>query len=266
MKVVALMGSPHKGNTLELTQIIEKKLKEPGDVEFEYIHLKEKDIRMCRGCFLCFMKGEERCPLKDDVSGIVKKMDEADGVIFVTPVYSMHVSSLLKTFIDRAAYIYHRPRFFDKYAIGIGATGNLGLKETLSFLKGTAMCWGFEYVDSLGYIATAKNTTLKPIAKMKDRTDEVVRKFHRKMLEKKPRKLTLIDYVMFRSTQAVFSKMEKMSPTDYKYYKDNGWLDKKTAYFSNNIRKNFFFDIITRLMAGMMSKKIDKVIEEEKAS
>ncbi|MBD3255313.1 MAG: hypothetical protein GF383_09485 [Candidatus Lokiarchaeota archaeon] len=41
-------------------------------------------------------KGEDKCPLKDDREIISKKLDDADGVIFATPVYSMRISYLLK--------------------------------------------------------------------------------------------------------------------------------------------------------------------------
>ena len=41
IKVVAIMGSPHKGNSLEVTQRIERRLAQQGDVQFDYIHLKD---------------------------------------------------------------------------------------------------------------------------------------------------------------------------------------------------------------------------------
>ena len=41
IKVVAIMGSPHKGNSLEVTQRLEAELRRQGDVTFEYLHLRE---------------------------------------------------------------------------------------------------------------------------------------------------------------------------------------------------------------------------------
>jgi multimeric flavodoxin WrbA len=75
--------------------------------------LKDVDLSQCRGCFGCFVKGEDHCPCKDDAS-IEQKMHDADGIIFATPVYGMNISALMKTFIDRFSYIFHRPRFFTK--------------------------------------------------------------------------------------------------------------------------------------------------------
>ena len=68
IKVVAIMGSPHKGNSLEATQRFETSLHKLGEVEFEYLHLKDLDLQPCKGCFVCFVKGEDRCPLKDDMA------------------------------------------------------------------------------------------------------------------------------------------------------------------------------------------------------
>ena len=46
---------------------------------------------------------------------IARKIDEADGVIFVSPAYSMHVSYLFKRFVDRFACTFHRPCYWGKY-------------------------------------------------------------------------------------------------------------------------------------------------------
>lgn len=114
MKILVIMGSPRKGNTYRATKKIEKSMQSMGSVEFEYLMLKDTDLSQCRGCFVCFTKGEDHCPCKDDAPVIEQKMHSADGVIFATPVYGMNVSALMKLFIDRFSYIFHRPRFFDK--------------------------------------------------------------------------------------------------------------------------------------------------------
>jgi multimeric flavodoxin WrbA len=123
MKILTIMGSPHNGNTLEKIKKIENKLIGYDDVEFEVINLKDIELKPCKGCFICFIKGDNSCPIKDDKSEIFKKMDEADGVIFASPVYSMHVSYHMKLFIDRFSCTFHRPRYFGKYAISVAVPG-----------------------------------------------------------------------------------------------------------------------------------------------
>jgi len=260
MKILAIMGSPHKGNTFDITQRIEEKIKQLGDVEFDYVHLKDVNLEPCRECFKCFINGENCCPIKDEKEKISQKIEQADGCIFVSPVYSMHVTYLFKSFVDRLAYNFHRPRYFGKYAITVAATGGVGLDETLKYMKMVTGGWGFELVDELGFIAPPKNTPFKILIEKKDRTDEVVGKFHSAIKEKKPRKLLLSDYMHFHCIRTVYSKLKTMSPTDYRYYEENGWIRKDVKYFYNHVKGSFFKERIARIMAWMIGRKIDKAI------
>ena len=262
MNILAIMGSPHKGNSLELTQRIEDRLLQFGDVEFDYVHLKDVDLRPCKGCFVCFVKGEDRCPLKDDKDMIAQKIEEADGVIFVSPVYSMHVSYLMKGFIDRFAYTFHRPRYFGKYALAVAVAGNVGLKPTLKYLRDTACTMGFDCVDQLGYLAAPKNTPLRTIATQKDRTDEVVRTFYTAIKEQRPKKLTFVDHLGFRLMQASYARLETLSPTDYAYWRDKGWIEKDTRYFHDNVRRNPLYDTIARFAGWMTGRQVDRALAQ----
>ncbi len=259
MNVVAVLGSPHAGNTEELTRTFERELTSLGDVDFHYIRLRESDLRPCRGCFLCFVRGEDACPLDDDHDDILCRLDAADGVVFVSPVYSMHVSCLFKLFVDRFAYTFHRPRFMGKYAVTLAATGGIGLKETLTYMRGVAVSWGFHHIGGLEYIAPPpRNTSMKALMRKKDRTREVALAFHRAMKERPPRKLSLEYHIHFTVMQAVYSRIEEMSPADYRYWKDRGWLDRKRAHFSDNVRTNPLKRLVARSIAWFTGRSIDK--------
>jgi multimeric flavodoxin WrbA len=260
MKIVAIVGSPHKGNSLEVTQRIERKLTQYGDVAFETVDLRRVDLQPCRGCFGCFITGDDWCPAKDDKQTIARKLEEADGVIFVSPVYSMHVSYLFKRFVDRFACTFHRPRFFGKYAIVVAVAGNIGLKETNRYLKDVATAWGFEVLGELGYLMAPRNTPLRIIGTQKDRTDEVLAKFYRTIKEKPPRKLTFRDHLTFRIMQASYARLETLSPKDYEYWKEQGWLEPETVYFHDHIRANWLYDRATRAMGWLTGRQIDKAL------
>jgi len=262
MKIVAIMGSPHKGNSLEITQGIEHKLAQFGDVGFDYVHLKDAELKPCKGCFVCFMKGEERCPVKDDKEMIAQKIEEADGVVFVSPVYSMHVSYLFNGIVDRFACTFHRPRYFGKYAITVAVAGNVGHKETLKYMNDVARAWGFDVVGALGCRAAPTNTTIRTIANEEDRTDEVVGRFHTAIKDKKPTRLTFKDYLAFRVMQASYARLEIMSPTDYRYWKDQGWLDGGAVYFHDNIRGNVFKNWLARGAGWLTGVQIDRALAE----
>ena len=53
-------------------------------------------------------------------------MMASDGVVFATPNYSFHVSGLMKLFVDRLAFNFHRPRFFGKTCTSIVTQGIAG--------------------------------------------------------------------------------------------------------------------------------------------
>lgn len=258
MKIIAINGSPHKGNTTDRITDIEQKLKKYDDVDFEIINLKDIELKPCRGCFNCFIRGDDSCPIKDDKDKIFKKMDEADGVIFGSPVYSMHVSYLMKLFIDRFSCNFHRPRYLGKYAISVAVAGNIGLKETSNYLKMVAKSWGFDYIDGLSYRAAPKNTPMKIPPLKKDKTDEIVEKFYNAIKEKKPQKLTTSDYLGFRLMQVVYNQMETMSPYDYKYWSEKGWFKKDIKYFHENVKHNIFKDAFARLFAWIFKRQMEK--------
>jgi multimeric flavodoxin WrbA len=152
MKVLVIMGSPRKGNTYRACARIEEAMKSYGDFTFEYLLLKDADLAQCTGCFVCLLRSEENCPRKDDAPAIEQKMHDADGVIFASPVYGMNVSGLMKVFVDRFSYIFHRPRLFEKKALLLTTTGALGQKDVLKYLDLVAGIWGFEVVDRVGLV------------------------------------------------------------------------------------------------------------------
>jgi multimeric flavodoxin WrbA len=267
MKILAVLGSPHKGNTLALTQRFETELKKHGEVDFEYLHLKDANIQPCRGCFQCFVQGEDRCPIKDDDKPeIARKLDEADGVVFVTPVYSMHVSYLFKLFLDRFAYHGHRPSFFGKYAVMLAATGGMGLDETLKYMKDWFDAWGFEVVDTLGYIAPPRGTKYKALGERKDRTQEVARALFRAITDKKPRKLSFNDHIHFAILSTICRRFETMSPADYAFGKQQGWFEPGRKYFTDHAKSNFLFRTIAGLMARSVGRSVDKQIAKNEAT
>jgi hypothetical protein len=51
------------------------------------LDLAEMDIRTCRGCRICFDKGEESCPLKDDLLAIRRRIEAAELLVLGSPVY-----------------------------------------------------------------------------------------------------------------------------------------------------------------------------------
>ncbi|MGD9147773.1 MAG: hypothetical protein PVI80_19565, partial [Anaerolineae bacterium] len=117
-------------------------------------------------------------------------------------------------------------------------------------------------VGELGYRAAPRNTTMRAIANGKDRTDEVVEQFHAAIAEQKPTKLTFKDHLAFRLMQASYARLETMSPTDHRYWKEQGWLDRKAAYFHANVRGSVVKDWIARGAGWMTGRQIDRTLAD----
>ena len=260
MKVLVIMGSPRKGNTYRAAKKIEEFMQSKGNVEFEYLMLKDADLSQCRGCFVCFVKGEDHCPCKDNASVIEQKMHAADGVIFATPVYGMNVSALMKTFIDRFSYIFHRPRFFDKKALLLSTTGALGLKEVLDYLKLVAGVWGFEVSHRVGIVTPPGQISKKKEQENNRKLEKAALEFYNS-LQKKRRSPGLKDILIFHAQKASFGELGLSSPADHTYWKEKGWLSPEAKYYVD-VPVNPVYNAIGWISEKMLKRKMRKDLAE----
>lgn len=100
MKILALVGSPRKGsNTDTLVEQILKGCKIKGHIS-EKLYLYDYEISLCIDCRNC-KKGDYVCTVNDGMQEIYPKMEEADLIIFGTPVYWYGPTGKMKLLIDR---------------------------------------------------------------------------------------------------------------------------------------------------------------------
>lgn len=103
MKVLIINGSPRmNGNSTRLIKEITNVF-DSLNVSYEEIKVGNKNIRGCIACNTCRTKGEG-CVFKDIVNDTQPKFKEADGIIFVTPVYYASPNGTLISFLDRLFY------------------------------------------------------------------------------------------------------------------------------------------------------------------
>ena len=92
-------GSPqNSGSSSKMLDLISKRDSVKG-YECERINLGELNISHCKGCLVC--KKTKECAVKDDMTPLYKKVQDADAVAIAVPVYFGHETGLLKNFIDR---------------------------------------------------------------------------------------------------------------------------------------------------------------------
>ncbi len=167
----------------------------------------------------------------------------------------MNVTSLMKNFIDRFAYIAHRPQFFRLHAMIVSTTGGIGLKEVKKYMSMVATVWGFRSVTNLGVITPPNTNILQEII---NKRNNVVKKtsegfYNRIML--KNWSPSLNHMIQFWAQRAFFTTDDTKEdmPADYKFYKplvkDNFYVDAKVNFFKDKI-------------AGIIGKKIrDKMLK-----
>lgn len=249
MKILAVMGSPRKGDSYEAAQIIEKRMKTLGGVEFEYLWLRDIHLELCKGCCACFAKGEKLCPLKDDREKIENAMHAADGIIFTSPVYVVNVTALMKNFIDRFAYVCHRPRFFNKYAMFVATSAGFGASQTLQALDWAARTWGFNIVNKLGLIGFSFSSAgLRK--KSESRIEHASTRFYNTVRNKKKFSPSLFSLICFKAQKAAFAKADKEN-ADFKYWEEKGWLKRDARYYFP-IKINIFKKIIAAFIFKAM--------------
>lgn len=102
MKILVLNGSPkkEKSDTMHITRSFLQGIEETTTTYTQIIHVTEKNIKYCNGCFTCKRNGGI-CIHNDDMADILKEMINSDILLFNFPLYSYGMPAALKNLIDR---------------------------------------------------------------------------------------------------------------------------------------------------------------------
>ena len=254
MKILACIGSYRtNGNTARVMSLIEEQMRREADragepLEFETLSLGHLNLQMCRGCRVCFDRGEDHCPLKDDLLAVKAKMLAADGVIIASPVYVDDVSGITKNWIDRLAHVCHRPEFHGKYAYLIATTASSSTSHTLRTLN-ALMYWGFHIVGRAGFKVGALSKREEIDTRYGAKIERVARAmFHAVQRQAEP---SFFSYMVFKIQQMSWRKYDPSS-LDYRYWDRNGWLDPRRAFYTSR-RANGFKVRLARLAGSLLA-------------
>jgi multimeric flavodoxin WrbA len=133
MKILGISFSPREqGNTeLLLDKVFEGARRLGADTEL--FRVAAKNISPCDGCGSCFKTGE--CHIQDDMQELYRKMLEADGIVFGTPVYFYNMTAQGKTVIDRTIALGHEGKSLANKVGGVVVVGgSLGLVDAVKDL------------------------------------------------------------------------------------------------------------------------------------
>jgi multimeric flavodoxin WrbA len=256
MKVLMISGSNrHKGNTQHILDLVAKELTDKPlngqSIEVELLPLGKQQLKICTGCRACFNLGEQKCPLKDDLLPVLAKMQAADLLVVASPVYVSDVSGLLKNWIDRLAFMCHRPALGGKPVYLIATTGQSPTHSTIHTMQGAFITWGAHLFGSASFIMGARMPE-----------EEIVKKYGAKIrkiaaalgceLERLPgARPNLVELIVFQIQAKAWRKAEKET-VDFRYWQENGWFDQGAGYFIP-YRANFLIKGLTRLISPLVA-------------
>lgn len=223
MKILVIMGSPRKGESYAVVQKVEAQMKSLGEVEFDYLWLRDIKFRQCTGCHACIHFGEQKCPFRSDVADVETRMQAADGLIIVTPVYAQQVSYLVKILFDRFAYMWHRPRFFGKFAMGISVGGSIAT-ASLNYIKENTKNWGYTYAAQL-CAQHPDSLQPKPRARLERDIEKASHRFYQTVKNGRHPAPGIGDLIWFRMWRLTARATREFSPADIAYWTEKGWLN-----------------------------------------
>lgn len=228
-RVTAFVGSARKKYTYDAVTQFLGNLQSMDDFACEVVTLSDYHLEPCRGCKVCFERGEEHCPLKDDRDVLIAKMMASDGVIVASPNYMFQVSATVKALLERLGYAGHRPPFFGKTFTSIVTQGFFGGGKIVAYLDFVANGLGFNTVKG------SSITALEPMTeKEKRRMDRTLaahaRRYHARMQGTAYPAPTLAKLMVFRFGRTkVMTELDDRS-RDYTHYAAKGWLESDYFY------------------------------------
>lgn len=109
MKIIGINGSPRKKwNTATMVEMALEGARSES-AETELIHLYDLDYKGCNSCFACKTRGSKsygRCNVKDDLTTVFERIEEADALILGSPIYFGVVTGEMRSFMERLIFPY----------------------------------------------------------------------------------------------------------------------------------------------------------------
>ena len=228
LKTVVIYGQNRKGSTYHIAHSLAEKI--GGDLTEFFL---PKDFsEFCCGCTKCFIEGEWKCPHYSKLTPITDAMDNADVIIFASPVYVYHTTGAMKAFLDHYGYrwMVHSPeeRMFRKQGVCICTAAGAGMKSANKDMADSMFFWGIQKVYKLGYAVAATDwdhVNEKKKAKINRDVGSVAARIRKKHGRVRPGLKTKGFFNIMRMLQK-----NGWNERDVIYWKEKGWNGKKRPW------------------------------------
>lgn len=121
-KVFIVSASPRKnGNSDILADEFARGAIAAGH-SVEKVNIRNMELKFCIGCLACQKTG--KCVISDGMNELYKRVQNADVLVFATPIYYYEMSGQLKTFLDRLNPLYSAENSFSSVYLLTAAAEN----------------------------------------------------------------------------------------------------------------------------------------------
>ncbi len=256
MKILAIIGTPTRdqGLTWRAVQALQQSLQSRSAAEVAYLYLEDAGLTSCQGYLTCIKHGEAQCPFSTAVSSVLARMEQADAVIFASPVHIFNVSALMKTLFDLLVFQMHRPSFFGKPAAVVTVGAGAGMGKVLRYMSSTVGNWGFEVAGKLGVHGGLLDDP-RYAPKLTKAADKIAAALLRQIADGRPRRPGIADLINFRVWRAVVRRTAEASPYDWEHWQSSGWLQ-QNYYYATPVNP------LSNLLAGLIERLINRAISK----
>ncbi len=232
-------------------------LQKDASIEIDRVNLREEHIAPCTGCAICLERGEQKCRNHSDAAEkVIGKMLEADGIITVSPNYSLQVPALLKNLYDRLAYVFHRPRLFGRLSMAVVVQGVYGGGKVVGYINEIMSFWGAGTIKGAvvsGALYPNSRMDTKMLAKRDAELGKAAARFAERLKGYRQGRPSLFRLAIFRMTRSSMKHSTEALEADRKYYEDNGWLESGYYY---DVR----LDPVSLLLGNLIDRMIKRMI------
>jgi multimeric flavodoxin WrbA len=179
--IVAIVGSYRKGGVIDTAVDEILKAAQASGAQTSKIYLIDKHIEFCTNCRACTQQpGPARgtCPINDDMTEILDRLDTADALVIASPINFFNITAVTRKFLERLlVYVYwpwgstipkYRVTKLGKKAVLVTSSGapafigKILFRPALGALKAIAQCFGAKVIVRLylGLVAQQPNATL----------------------------------------------------------------------------------------------------------
>lgn len=231
MKIVIIHGQSHKGASYHVGRALVEQLGAEEDITELFL---PKDMpHFCCGCYQC-MKSEDKCPHYEWVKPITQSMDEADLLVFTTPVYCLRTTGSMKALLDHlfVQWISHRPKeiMYFKRAVVIAAGAGTGMKGAAKDIETSLKFWGISDIQIYQLRSMAMSWG-GVNDKSKAKIDQDMKALADKLKAAgKPTRVSFNRKIMFHLMRKMQLAGWGACPEDKAYWVENGWLGKNRPW------------------------------------